>query len=421
MSSSKIISISLSPNTEKDDVSLAFKLLFQPWRWFSEKYSKRIEEKIKDYFKVEYAFSFNSGRSALAAILEALEIKEGDEVILQAFTCSAAVNPITARKAKPVFVDVDDTLNLDPEDLRRKISQKTKAIMVQHTFGWPANMEEILNIARENNIYLIEDCAHALGAKYRREFCGTLGDAAFFSFGRDKIISSVFGGVAVTDKEKIGEGIKKFQKGLNYPSFGWTLQQLLHPILMNWKIIPAYSISPVLGRILIGFFHKINILSKSVYRKEKEGRMAKQFPKRFPGALAILAEKQFNKLERFNNHRRETANLYKKRLKGFNMPFDKVCDGEPVFLRYPILIDIDTDEVLKEARKKRIFLDDGWRKIPIVPLGNDIPKMGYVYGSCPRAERVAMEILNLPTQINISEKEAERIIGFLKEYGSQGN
>jgi len=336
----KPISISLSPNTEKDDVSLAFKLVFQPWRWIIGKSSQQLEEEFKKYLGVRYAVSFNSGRSALMAILDSLGIREGDEVILQAFTCNAAVNPILERKAKPVFVDIDDTLNLDPEDLGRKISSKTKAVMVQHNFGWPARMEEISRIARENNLYLIEDCAHALGAKYQGKLCGTFGDAAFFSFGRDKIISSVFGGMAVANRDTIGEKIEGFQKRLGFPSCCWVLQQLLHPLLINCKVIPAYGIHPFFGRMVMGFFHKTNILSKSVYKKEKEGKTVKHFPKRFPAALAILALKQFEKLERFNKHRREMAGFYKKELEGFNLPLAEIREGlEPVFLRFPLRTD----------------------------------------------------------------------------------
>jgi len=312
-------------------------------------------------------------------------------------------------------VDIDDTLNLDPEDLARKIGPKTKAVMVQHNFGWPARMEEISRIARENNLYLIEDCAHALGAKYQGNLCGTLGDAAFFSFGRDKIISSVFGGMVVTDNEKMGNGIERFQKKLGFPSCCWVLQQLLHPLLINCKVIPAYGIHPFLGRLAMGFFHKANILSKSVYGKEKEGKTVKHFPKRFPDALAVLALNQFKKLDRFNKHRKDLADFYSRELKGFDMPLDGVCDGNPVFMRYPVLLPVDTDGVLKNARKRKMFLDDGWRKSPIVPLGSDLTKMNYILGSCKKAEKVAQDILNLPTHINISEKEAKKIINFLKE------
>ncbi len=98
------------------------------------------------------------------AILNSLGLEKDSEVLLQAFTCNAAVNPIIWSGLKPVFVDVnEETFNMDAEDLRRKISSKSKAVMVQHTFGLPAYMDEILEICQQNNLILIEDCAHSLG------------------------------------------------------------------------------------------------------------------------------------------------------------------------------------------------------------------------------------------------------------------
>ena len=421
------ISISLSPNTEKDDIRLALKLLFQPWDWKLNHYATRprsvgLEEEFKRYLGVKYAISFNSGRSALMAILDSLDIKKDDEVLLQGFTCNSAVNPILAKGAKPVFVDVVDTINMDPEDLKKKITSKSKVAMIQHTFGWPAQIDEILKIAKQNNLFLVEDCAHSLGAKYKGKFCGTFGDVAFFSFGRDKIISSVFGGLAVTNNEEIGERIKNFRVKCDFPSNFWIFQQLLHPILVNYLVLPAYGLNQYLGRIILGLFHKLSILSKGVYKKEKKGEIPKYFPKRFPNALATLALNQFKKLEKFNDHRRKTASFYEKELKntGFNLPLAKSQEGRtPAFMRYPILVNFDTDEILQKLRRKKIFLDDGWRKSPVVPPDTDIDKMGYLFGSCPQVEKVAQNILNLPTHINISEKEAKIIVNFLKSYGLQ--
>jgi len=420
MSLFRPISISLSPNTEKDDIRLAFKLLFQPRNWKINQIEARpLTTVFKEYLGVKYAISFNSGRSALMAILDALDIKKDDEVLLQGFTCNSAVNPILNRGAKPVYVDVDETINMDPEDLKSKVTSKSKAVMIQHTFGWPAQVEEILGTVKRNNLFLIEDCAHSLSAKYKGRFCGTFGDVAFFSFGRDKIISSVFGGMAVTNDDKIGERIKKFQEKLDFPSNFWIFQQLLHPILVNYLVLPAYGLSQYLGRVLFGFLHQFSILSKGVYKKEKGGEVPKYFPKRFPNALAILALNQFKKLERLNEHRREIAKFYEENLKNkFNLPLAKSQEGRtPAFMRYPILVDFDTDEILQKLRTKKIFLDDGWRKSPVVPPDTDITKMKYLTGSCPRAERVAESIVNLPTHINISEKEAKIIVDFLKSYG----
>jgi len=189
------IAISLSPNTEKDDVILAIKLFFSPIRWFNFRETEKLEIEFAARFGNKYqALAVNSGRSALYLILSALGIKDFDEVAIQALTCVAVPNSVLWLKAKPLYIDVDDTFNLSPKDLSEKIGEKTKAIIVQHTFGVAAEMHSILKIARKRKIPIIEDCALALGGKYDNKLLGTLGDISFFSFGRDKVISSVFGG-----------------------------------------------------------------------------------------------------------------------------------------------------------------------------------------------------------------------------------
>jgi len=134
--------------------------------------------------------------------------------------------------------------------------------------------------------------------------------------------------------------------------------------------------------------------------------------------LAVLALNQLRKVDRFNTHRREIADFYKKELNGFNLPLVKSQEGiEPIFMRYPVLAEKETDKILKEARKRKIYLDDGWRKSVVIPPDTDIGKMKYVSGSCPEAEKVTKLILNLPTHINISREEAKKIVEFIKKYG----
>jgi len=414
---SKPTLISLSPNTEKDDVLLAKKIIGDFKLWKKGEQVETLEVELKRYFSAKYAVLFNSGRACLAVILEALQIKEGDEILLQGFTCNSAVIPILQKKAKPVFVDMDDNLNISPDDLEKKISPKAKAIMVQHTFGFPAQMDRIMEISKKYNLILIEDCAHSLGAKFQDKLCGTLGDVAFFSFGRDKVISSVFGGFVITNNEKLGRKIIDFREKLDYPSGFWIFQQLLHPILINDFILPLYRF-PKLGKICLIFLQKIKILSKAISREEKKGKLSNIYPKKFPNALAILALNQFQKMARFNFHRQEIAKIYEENLKNsaINLPFSGNKEQkEIIFMRYPVLIP-DSERTLKEFRKKKILLNDGWRKLPIVPLGNDIKKMGYIPGSCPKAEEVALRILNLPTHINLSKEKAKEIADLLKEF-----
>jgi len=434
----KPISISLSPNTEKDDIRLALKLFSsafastllklrrirrssltasvggQPWR--EGPAIKELEEEFKDYLGVKYAVSFNSGRSAFLAILKCLNLREGDEVLLQAFTCNAAANPILWAGFKPVYLDCDKrTFNIDVADLKRKITQRSRIVMVQHTFGLPADLDEILEICQKNNLILIEDCAHSLGAEYKGKKVGTLGKAAFLSFSRDKVISSVYGGMAVTNDDTLAKKIRDFQNEIGCPSYFWIFQQLLHPILMNYFILPTYSFFR-LGKTALSCFQWFKILSKAVHWKEKRGKKPGYFPKRLPNALSKLALNQFKKLEKFNNHRKEIADFYYNELKGTNFELPpNPEDRKQIFLRFTIKHS-EAHRLIKKAWSKNILIGDWYDKV-IAPHDTKLGKMQYMPGSCPKAETLSKTTLNLPTHINISQKEAKIIVDFLKSYG----
>lgn len=415
----KPISISLSPNTERDDIWLAFKLLFQPWRWergsdinsaAAENMSQRLEEEFKKYLGVQHAFAFNSGRSALLAILSSLGLQQEDEVLLQAFTCNAVPNPVLWAGLKPIYIDCREyDYNMDAGDLERKITPKSRAVIVQHTFGIPADMDRIMEICKRHNLILIEDCAHALGATYKGKRVGTFGKAAFFSFSRDKVISSVYGGMATTNDSALAENLKKFQEQIGYPSLPWILQQLLHPVVINWKILPLYGMG---GKYILVIAQWLHVLSKAVHWKEKRGLKPSYFPKRLPNALAILALRQFGKLERFNQHRKELAAYYAASLVSTRYTLDTVRfqDGS-IFLRFPIQHP-RAHEIIKKAWSKNLLLGD-WYTVPVAPHDTRLDALGYAMVSCPVAEKLSQITLNLPTHINITKKEADIILQFL--------
>jgi len=432
MSFIKPISISLSPNTEKDDIRLALKLIFQPWLWqkpLSELRSPIVglEEEFKKYLGVKYAISFNSGRSAFLAILNALSLDKGDEILLQAFTCNAVPNPIIWSGFKPVYVDCDEkTFNIDIEDLKNKITPKSRAVVVQHTFGLPAEMDEILEICQQgdedkssssrfantrvNNLILIEDCAHSLGATYKGKPVGTFGKAAFFSFSRDKVISSIYGGMVTTNDDELAGKLKDYQEKAGFPSCCWIFQQLLHPVLFNWLILPTYRI---FGKYLLILFQWFHILSKAVHWREKRGKKPCYFPKRLPNALAILALNQFKRLEKFNQHRREIAGFYAQELSNTKYQIqDTIYEKGNIFLRFPVKHK-NAHQIIKQAWSNNLLIGD-WYTTPIAPHDTKLEKMQYISGSCPKAETLSKETLNLPTHINISKDDAQKIVEFLK-------
>jgi len=404
------ISISLSPNVQEDDIKLAVFVLSKPKDFTAGPAIAEIENEFSKHLGLKYAYSFNSGRSSLMALMQSLELPEGSQVLLQAFTCNAAVNPIRWAGLVPVYVDCDQNYNLSVDDLKKKINSKSRVVMVQHTFGQPADMDEIKKVCDENNLVLIEDCAHSLGAEYKGKKVGTFGRAAFFSFGRDKMISCVYGGMAVTNDDGLAKKIAAFQENCGYPQADWIAQQLRHPIMMARWVLPTY---PILGRHLLVLFQHANVLSKAIHWKEKQGMAPDYFPRRLPNALAVPVLNQFKKLGAYNAHRQEMAEFYFNELKNTNYALpSRFDDRKAVYLRFAIRHD-NAPKIIKKAWSKNLLIGD-WYRTPVDPFDTRPESVGYEKGSCPNAEKFSGKMINLPTHINISVADAKKIIKFLK-------
>ncbi|MEK7080737.1 MAG: aminotransferase class I/II-fold pyridoxal phosphate-dependent enzyme, partial [Patescibacteria group bacterium] len=404
----KPISISLSPNVEKDDVKLALNLIIRPWLWKRGKGIEELENEFQKYLGVKHAISFNSGRSALYAILRTCAPVHGCGVLLQAFTCNAVPNPILWANFTPIYVDCDkDNFNIDIEDLKNKIVKNpdAKILIIQHTFGLPANMDEINFIVRQYGLILIEDCAHSLGAEWKGQKVGTFGKAAFFSFSRDKVISSVYGGIAVTNDDELGQALRQAQGKMGLPNLFWIFQQILHPILLHYLILPIYNFLD-LGKIFLVLSQWLHILSKAVHWKEKRGRRPDYFPKAMPNALAIIALNQFKKLDEFYNHRKKLFEYYRENLKNtqFVLPQENP-QTKPSYLRFTVKHENAHEIIYNAWHKQNILLGD-WYTTPIAPFDTKLEEMKYKKGSCPNAEEFSKTTLNLPTHINISRKDA---------------
>jgi len=390
----EIITVGISPNTESDDVQQALRIFFMPWRWYKDDARNQIIDWFKKQYNSHHVTLFSSGRSALTALLEAFGIGVGDEVILQAFTCMVVPNAIRFAGATPRYVDIDASANIDPIGIEKAITLQTKAIIVQHTFGTPADMDEVMAIARKHNILVIEDCAHALGAMYKGKLIGTLGDAAFFSFGRDKVVSSVQGGVAIG---------KEIKKQMLEPSLFWIAKQLFHPIAMS-IILSLYRIQ--IGKVMLVILQKMHILTFPVTRGELHGDMPNNYFMQYPNALAYLLLNQLKKLDTYNQNRRRIARIYDQSFKT-----SKIATREgSIYLRYGLLR--DHPNVVRKALQKKGIVLGNWYHNVIDPVGSDVSKAGYIYGSCPKAELLAQRIINLPTRI--TKTQANEVIRLLK-------
>lgn len=227
---------------------------------------QRFEERFANFLGVKKAVSVQSGTAALHTALYQLGIGQRDQVIVPALTFVATVNPIMYVGAKPVFVDVDiETFNIDPEEIKKKITKNTKAIIPVHLYGNPCNMDEIISIARRHNLYVIEDAAESLGAKYKARQTGTFGDLGCFSFNGNKIITTGGGGMIVGNNQYrvahmkflVNQARDQMRQGYYHPEIGF-----------NYRMT---NIEAALGLAQMGGFKKFLAKKKkfnSIYREE---------------------------------------------------------------------------------------------------------------------------------------------------------
>lgn len=406
---------SLSPNTRAEDIRQAHRVLWHPKSWNDLASLPEITATLSSFFHGALVSLTSSGRQATFDVLRAHGVKAGDEVIIQAFTCIAVPEPILWTGATPIYADITPgTYNIDPEDVRAKITDKTKALIVQHTFGIPAQIEELQRIAKEHSLLLIEDCAHGLGGTHKGKPLGTFGDVAILSFGRDKVISSVYGGAVVSKNQPFIHRIQQYAKGRPLPPATWVIQQLLHPLLFS-LITPTYFMGGV-GKVLLVALQKIGLLSKAVATQERVGRRPAHIGYRFSPALGHLLRLQVRELRRFTERRQQIVGQYMQALVGVVPLPDIPKESAPAWLRFPLQIR-DPKKMHREARREEMLLGD-WYDAPLVPGTCSIEAFHYTAGSCPNAEKAARHVINLPTYPLLTDAQVNRVIEFVKMYGA---
>ena len=172
------------------------------------KYVREFEGKVRSLLGAKHVIAVNSGTAALHSVLMALGVKPGDEVVVPSFTFVATANVVLASGAKPVFVDSKEDFNMDPQEFRRAITKKTRAVIPVHVFGYPADMDEIRETASANGVRVVEDAAESLGASYKGVQTGRLSDAGCFSMYASKVVTSGEGGAVSTDDDELAENLR---------------------------------------------------------------------------------------------------------------------------------------------------------------------------------------------------------------------
>ncbi len=193
----------------QEEIDAVTKVLQSRWLTMGE-LTHQFETQFCNYINVKHAFAVSNGTTALHLANVVLEIGAGDEVIVPSLTFIASVNSIIYTGATPIFADVvsENDLTISPQDIERKISNKTKAILIVHYGGYPCQMEAIMSLARKHNLLVIEDVAHAPGAELNGTSCGSFGDCGCFSFFSNKNLSTGEGGMLVTNRDDLAARIK---------------------------------------------------------------------------------------------------------------------------------------------------------------------------------------------------------------------
>jgi len=375
----------------------------------------RFEEEFAKYIGVDSAFSFGSGRMAFYAILKAMGIKGGDEIILPAYTCAVIPNAIIYCGAKPVYVDIDPkTFNMDVSKIEEKITFNTRAVIVQHMFGLPADMDKLITIAERYNLRIIEDCAQALGAEYKNKKVGSFGDAAFFSFEVSKVITTGWGGMAVTSDTLIQKALAEEQEGTGFLGLIRT-RKLTIQIILSYFLYHPWNYW--LGKYLLAILYKQRIFIPSITEEERQGQKPANYPCRLSNIQAVLGLSQLQKLRYYiQDYRVMVAKRYAEMFKDIEIPVNKEDTNvyKHIYLRYTFLVD-NRKKAIDFFRNYQIELGEWFNQI-IVCTDLPLEKLNYRKGSCPNAEWVAGHSVNLFTHPRLSSKDIARIIKVTKVF-----
>ena len=393
-----MISTDFSPLETRKDAFVALNLLFRPWSWRQgKKAGIRVKNRLKKYAPKHEVALFLTARGALYKTLEALEVRVGDEVIVVPFTCEAVIVPILAHGAVPVYVDIEPvTYSIDAKLLEAKISKKTRAIILQHTYGaLPMDREAVVRIARGKRITVIEDLAHGWDNAYIQNH--PLSTIKLFSFGRSKALSSVWGGAVAVSSPSIATKLKNLERQLDQPSYRFIMRALWYkPLSVFIKRTYEWGFGPVtVGRITHAAAHLLGLIMNELSPREKQLKMDPYMIKAYPEAFAQLLLTQLTTFEQIQANRLSICSLY-------NQYFPSSTRFEAPLSRYPMTV-AHRDRLVAMLRHKSIYVGQWYRKL----MGDESS------ATCRIANRATESIINLPT--NITMIQAERIVSALEK------
>lgn len=340
-----------------------------------------FEEKVARYVNSNYAVAFSSGTAALHAACYAAEIGDGDEVITTPITFAASANCVLYQGGTVVFADIDrKTYNIDPKEIERKVTSKTKAIIPVDFTGQPAALEEIHCLAKKYNLIVIEDAAHAIGATYNGEKVGSLSDMTMFSFHPVKHITSGEGGIITTNDKEY------YEKLLQFRSHGITRDV----DKMQENHGPWYYEMQFLG-----------------------------YNYRMTDIQAALGSSQIDKLDIFIEKRKQIAQIYNeafREIPQIEIPYQSPR-GTSSWHLYIIRLKLNEltvgrKEIFEALQQQKIGVNVHYIPVHILPY---YQKLGYQKGSLLKAEELYSEVISLPLFPAMTEEDIQDVIQAVKQ------
>lgn len=322
----------------QDDVDIVRTWLQDRSNWGNREIVRQYEVEFARWNGSKYAFAFMSGREALSACIYALELQTGDEVILPGYTCVVVPNAFHYAGVKTVYCDIElNTYGPDVADIEKKITPKTRTILLHHLYGLVCrDYESILDLAKQFDLKVIEDCAHGTGAEYKGMKVGNRGDVAFYSSEQSKVFNTIQGGMAVTNNDNLAERLKKYYDQAPYPDEVWIEKQLYNVILNYYRF--KHPQRWWLGDLADIMYSNKRLISTTP--EEERGICPAYYGRKMPAPIAAIGLNQIKKIDQYNKWRRETANRWDRWCdeKGYQKPM-VLQDSIPVFLRYPVLVE----------------------------------------------------------------------------------
>lgn len=377
-----------SMTLDEDDVQLANNWLKEQKDWYRFDEIEQYHTTFAHWNGSAHAFSFMGGRVALSAIIEVLNLQPGDEVILPGYTCIVVPNAFRYAGIKTVYSDIElQTYGLDASLIEAKITPRTKAILLQHLYGLVCrDYEEILHIAHQHNLFVIEDCAHSTGAEFKGKKVGNWGDVAFYSSEQSKVFNTIQGGIVTTNNYELAIRLEEYSNRATFPDETWIDKQL-HNVILNYYQF-KHPQRWWRGDLVAWRLNDKQLISTTL--EEERGIRPAHYGRKMPAPIAALGLNQLRKIDAYNERRRQTAHKWDQwcETHAYEKPFVKP-GSIPVYLRYPVLVEPEKKQHRNWAVKELGVQPGVWFVSQLHPVP-------VVIKGCPNADTAVNQCINFP-------------------------